>query len=151
MKKLVLILLALMIVLPIFADKKDDALEESTKLLSDALDKIEELEFTIIQLDKALSDNNIVLQDAYDRIDKDGIEIEELRGAVKTLIKNGVEFKTYDWNVIVTTGYPASLGLMAGYNLPFLTNLGFVAGFDYNFDNMIPAFKVGIKINLGKN
>lgn len=147
MKKLLVILLALVFISPIFAELTD----EDAALLEAAYNRIEFLENEVEVLDQALADSNVVLQSAYDRIDKDGIEIEELRGAVKTLIKNGVEFKTYDWNIILTTGYPVSMGVMVGYNFPFFTNIGLVAGFDYYFEDQFPAFKAGLKINLGKN
>jgi len=141
MKKLALILLVFLITIPVFAESCEDALEESTNLLIKANSKIEEFEDEIERLEsgyemkilreenqmlrkyitslevglaaasKALEESNIILQRAYDRIDKDGDEIVDLRGHIKTLIDSGVEVKTYDWNVMITSGYPISLGV----------------------------------------
>lgn len=181
MKKLVLILLMILIAIPVFTENCEDALEESTNLLIKANSKIEELEDEIERLEsgheikifreenqmlkkyitslevglaaasKALEESNIILQKAYDRIDKDGNEIVDLRGYIKTLIDSGVEVKTYDWNVIIISGYPISLGVSVAYNLPFFTSLGVIIGIDYNIDSNTPAFKAGIKINIGKD
>jgi len=181
MKKLALILLAFLIAVPVFAENCEDALEKSTEVLIKASSRIDELEKEVKELknsdeiealkeenqmlknqiislevslteaSKALYESNITLQKAYDRIDKDSNEIAELRGHIKTLINAGVEVKTYNWNVIITSGYPASLGVAVAYNLPFFTNLGVVVGVDYNIESNTPAFKAGIKINIGKN
>ena len=181
MKRLALILLAILIAVPVLAESCEDALEKSTELLIRANSKIEELEAEIEKLksgnelkivreenkflkkqilsyevviaeaSKALAESNIVLQKSYDRIDKDGDEIKELRGHIRTLITAGVEVKTYDWNVMITAGYPASLGVAVAYNLPFFTSLGVTVGVDYNIDTNTPALKAGIKINIGKD
>lgn len=181
MKKLAIILLSIFIAFPLIADDCSDALEESNELLEMAFERIEELEaqnealkegsrvaeleeevkfledlvlsyeVAMAEASQALEDSNNILQQAYDRIDADGNEITMLRGHVQNLISAGVEIKTYDWNVIITSGYPLSMGISVGYNLPFFTNLGFVVGFDYNFTDMIPAFKAGVKINIGKD
>jgi hypothetical protein len=181
MKKLAIILLTIFIAFPLFADDCEDALQESTELLELAFERIEELEaenaalkegsrveeleaevkfledlvlsyeVALAEASNALSDSNDILQQAYDRIDADGTEIEMLRGHVQNLISAGVEIKTYDWNVIVTSGYPLSIGVMVGYNLPFFTSIGFVAGIHYNIDSNIPSFQAGLKINIGKD
>lgn len=181
MKKIVVILLAIFIALPVFADDCADALEESNQLLLEAYERIEELEeenrrlkngdeikllkeenkflndlilsyeVALAEASTALSESNDVLSEAHDRIEADGVEIDGLRTHVQNLISAGVEIKTYDWNVIITTGYPLSLGVMVGYNLPFFTSLGVVAGVDYNITNNIPSFKAGLKINIGKD
>ena len=181
MKKLSIILFAILIAFPVFSDDCADALDESNQLLEQAYAKIEELEAEVERLQNgdevkalkeenkklnsqilsyevalseasnALNESNNILQQAYDRIDADGIEIKELRAHVQNLISAGVEIKTYDWNVIITTGYPLSMGVMIGYNLPFFTNVGFVAGVNYNITDNIPAFQAGVKINIGKD
>lgn len=181
MKKIALILFAVLIAFPLFADECSDALEESNQLLLQAYERIEDLEdenerlrsgseierltkenkslsaqilsyeVVIAESSLALEESNDILSQAYDRIDADGVEISGLRTHVDNLISAGVEIKTYDWNVIITSGYPVSLGVMVGYNLPFFTSLGVVAGFDYNFANNIPEFKAGLKINIGKD
>jgi len=181
MKKLVIILLAIFIAFPLFADECQDALEESTQLLTEASERIDELEAEIERIKRgteverleaevkslnaqilsyevalaeasqALSESNDILTLAYNRVDADGIEIAALREHIQNLISAGVEIKTYDWNVIITTGYPLSMGVLVGYNLPFFTNIGIVAGVDYNITNNIPSFKAGLKINIGKD
>jgi len=176
MKKLVIILAALFLLSVSAFAATDDAktkiaLDESNQILEQALAKIEELEkenlalkgekealnkeilsldISLVEASEALDENNKILTQAYNRIDKDSIEIENLRKHIKSLIAAGVEVKTYDWNIIITTGYPISMGLDVAYNLPFFPSLGVLVGIDYFIDNKFAAIKAGIKINLGK-
>ena len=120
-------------------------LEEDNKRLRDELLGTKVL---IAEANTALGESNDILQLAYDRIDKDQTEIEGLRDHIDSLINAGVEIETYHWNIMVTTGYPASMGIAIGYNLHFFPVIGVVLGFDYNIDSNIPALKAGIKINI---
>lgn len=179
--KIITIILLLLSPVMLFSETCEEALDESSKLLERAYNTIEELENEVEALKKgtkveelnnrikelesesmmyglllaesnvALDESNKLLQKAYDRIEEDDKEIKELREHIKSLVNAGVEVRTYSWNIMVTSGYPLSIGLAVGYNLPFLTNIGFMVGIDYNITNNIPAFKAGVKLNLDKN
>jgi len=163
MKHLISILLFLFILAPIFSNNEvSNTLEESNKLLEQALIKIETLENEIEELttsliskeklitkaDKALEDNNKVLKMAWERIDKDQDEILKLRNMIGELIDAGVEITTYHWNIMFTSGYPLNTGLSVAYNLHFFPLLGIVVGFNYNWEINQPLMTLGIKINL---
>jgi hypothetical protein len=120
-------------------------LEEDNKRLRDELLGTKVL---IAEANAALGESNEILQLAYDRIDKDQTEIEGLRKHIDDLINAGVEIETYHWNIMVTAGYPYSMGIAVGYNLHFFPVIGFVLGFDYNIDSNIPRINAGIKINI---
>ena len=166
-------LIAFLVIFPvsIFADDLQKALDESTALLQKANETIDRLtaenkrlkddnvfkdkqilslETSLAAASTALDQSNQVLQKAYDRIDKDSTEIKDLRDHIKSLISAGVEIRTYNWNVMISTGYPWNMGIEVAYNLPFFPTLGVMTGIEYNIDANIPMFKVGLKINIGK-
>lgn len=168
MKKLILLIsLGIFLsVMPILANETcEEALNESTLLLESALEKINEqfatleeqaeriefLKSILEEADKALGESNNILQKSYERIADDSIEIANLRKTIAALINAGVEIKTYDWNVMVMSGYPFNLEVDVAYNLPFLTSIGVVVGINHNIDSNITSFQIGLKINIGKD
>jgi hypothetical protein len=165
MKKIILVFLLLSTTL--FADDVKKALEESNKLLKQAYDKIEQLEqekkdlikshendllvykSLLAEANKALAESNDILAKADSRIEKDQIEIQKLRDTIRDLISAGVEVKTYDWNILIQSGYPFNIGLGVSYNLPFVSNVGIHVGVDYFIETQTSALRAGIKFNLG--
>lgn len=163
MKKLLLIVLLSLVPFFALADDTEGALVESTALLDLAFDKINEqaetidimtiriasLEGILLLADQALADSNVLLGRADTRIADDAIEITGLRNTIEDLITAGVEIRTYDWNILVVSGYPFNVGIGVAYNLPFLTSIGIYGGINHNIDSDLTSFQAGIKINLG--
>lgn len=129
-------------------DISNDLLESANTKIENVKEENEILKSSLREASLALEESTNLLEKAYDRINKDQEEIIRLRQSINDLIDAGVEFKTYNWNIMFLGGYPTNIGLAVAYNLHFFPEIGLVAGFDFNFDTMTPIAFGGIKINL---